>query len=67
MAEEGLKKTENNLIFIGEPIEMDDDTFLIDLAELKDFCYNEGCDIRSKVKELVPTYHPEKGQSVSAH
>lgn len=67
MAEEGLKKTDNNLIFIGEPIEMDDDTFLIDLAELKDFCYNEGCDIRSKVKELVPTYHPEKGQSVSAH
>lgn len=67
MAEEGLKKTENNLIFIGEPIEMDDDTFLIDLAELKDFCYNEGCDIRSKVKELVPTYHPENGQSVSAH
>lgn len=67
MAEEGLKKTDNNLIFIGEPIEMDDDTFLIDLAELKDFCYNEGCDIRSKVKELVPTYHPENGQSVSAH
>lgn len=67
MAEEGLKKTDNNLIFIGEPIEMDDDTFLIELAELKDFCYNEGCDIRSKVKELVPTYHPEKGQSVSAH
>lgn len=61
MAEEGLKKTDNNLIFVGEPIEMDDEKFLIDLAELKDFCYKEDCDIRSKVKELVPTYHPEKG------
>lgn len=63
MSEEGLKKTDNNLIFIGEPIEMDDKHFLVDLAELKNFCYKEGCDIRSKVKELVPTYHPEKGQS----
>ena len=38
MAEEGLHKTDNNLIFIGEPIDMDDDKFLMQLAELKDAC-----------------------------
>ena len=45
MAEEGLHKTDNNLIFIGEPIDMDDDRFLMQLAELKDACYKEVTDV----------------------
>ena len=58
MAEEGLHKTDNNLIFIGEPIDMDDDRFLMQLAELKDACYKEVTDVKERVSEIVTTYHP---------
>ena len=56
MAEEGLHKTENNLIFIGEPIEMNDERFMMQLAELKDACYKEVTDVKARVSEIVPTY-----------
>jgi FlaA1/EpsC-like NDP-sugar epimerase len=60
MEEEGLQDTENNLIHIGKPIEMDEDRFLRQLEELKEICLLEPVEIRKKVREIVPTYVPMK-------
>ena len=65
MAEEGMRTTPNKLIHIGSPIPFDTDQFLIDLEELMEASYAEREDIRELVEKIVPTYHPEKGQSVS--
>jgi FlaA1/EpsC-like NDP-sugar epimerase len=56
MEEEGLEDTENNLIHIGKPIEMDEERFLRQLEELKDICLLEPVEIRKMVREIVPTY-----------
>ena len=56
MEEEGLEDTENNLIHIGKPIEMDEESFLRQLEELKDICLLEPVEIRKMVREIVPTY-----------
>ena len=56
MEEEGLQETENNLIHIGKPIDMDEGSFLRQLEELKDICVLEPVEIRKKVREIVPTY-----------
>ena len=58
MAEEGLKKTENDLIHIGCPIPFDVDTFLRQLDGLMDVAYKNREDVRDKVQEVVNTYHP---------
>lgn len=58
MAEEGLRKTENDLIHIGCPIPFDTDDFLNHLAPLMEAAYRNSDDIRDKVMELVSTYHP---------
>jgi FlaA1/EpsC-like NDP-sugar epimerase len=57
MDEEGLRKTENHLIFIGKPIEFDDATFEERLQRISADAENEMADIRPVIKELVPTYH----------
>ena len=59
MDEEGLQDTENNLIHIGKPIELDEDKFMQQLEELKEYVVTEPEDIREYVKKIVPTYHPE--------
>ena len=58
MAEEGLRKTENKLIHIGNPIPFDYDRFLIELCTLMDAAYNNRRDIRERLTAMVPTYHP---------
>ena len=58
MAEEGLQETPNKLIHIGEPIEVDEERFLQQLEELKEYVVTEPGDIRGKVQEIVKTYHP---------
>ena len=58
MAEEGLKKTRNELIHIGCPIPFEVETFLEDLKVLMDMAYTNAEDIREKVAEVVTTYHP---------
>ena len=59
MAEEGLTRTENNLIHIGRPIPFDNDTFLKDVKLLMNASYAEQEDtIRSLVAKVVSTYHP---------
>lgn len=55
--EEGLKKTENALIFIGEPIEFDEVHFLSKLQELETAANNESYKTKDLVSEIVPTYH----------
>ncbi len=60
MDEEGMQKTDNKLIHIGKPIEMDDSHFLEKLKELEQATKNETEKTRQLVAELVPTYHYNK-------
>lgn len=56
MSEEGLQKTENELIYIGEPIKMDERTFFAELSELRHTA-EEGGDVFPLMHQLVPTFH----------
>ena len=59
MAEEGLKKTDNDLIHIGCPIAFDEGLFLGQLSRLMDAAYaNREGEIRGLVAGIVSTYHP---------
>lgn len=58
MKEEGLKETENKLIHIGKPIDIDEDVFFRQLKRLKEATVNEEVDVRQIVQEIVPTYIP---------
>ena len=58
MAEEGMKTTKNKLIFIGKPIEMDDEEFKKKLAKLDDDSQEDDENIREYVMDIVPTYKP---------
>ena len=62
MAEEGLKKTENELIHIGNPIPFDTDVFNEQLIRLMDASYNNDENIRELIKETVSTYRPSSDQ-----
>ena len=62
MAEEGLKKTDNDLIHIGCPIPFDTDEFLEQLDELMNAAYSNKKDIRERVQRMVSTYHPDNAQ-----
>ena len=59
MAEEGLKKTDNNLIHIGCPIPFDNDVFLGQMGDLMRLSYLNRETIRDQVVKMVSTYHPE--------
>lgn len=56
MEEEGMQDTENKLIHIGKPIELDEAKFLRQLEELQEVSVLEPANIRKLVKEIVPTY-----------
>lgn len=58
MAEEGLKKTKNDLIHIGCPIPFDTDEFLKELEELLEAAYKNKDDMKERVMKVVTTYHP---------
>ena len=64
MAEEGLKKTENELIHIGCPIPFDEDEFLTKLADLMQAAYHNQKDIRDAVAAMVNTYHPNNPPTI---
>lgn len=59
MAEEGLKKTDNELIHIGKPIPFDTMDFLKKLEKLARASYEGTGDIIGLVEEMVPTFRPE--------
>ncbi len=58
MAEEGIQKTENSLIYIGKPIAFDIPSFLRDLDVLAKACYDNSPDIVPIVEGMVSTFHP---------
>lgn len=60
MKEEGLQETPNKLIHIGKPIEIDEEIFMKQLTELRDYVVEEPDDIRDWVQRIVPTYTPIK-------
>ena len=57
IAEEGLQKTDNDLIYIGEPIEFDDVRFLSELKKLEQAAIDESEKVKEIVSGIVPTYH----------
>lgn len=58
MAEEGLKRTKNDLIHIGCPIPFNIEEFLQQLDGLLEDAYKNKRDIKERVQEVVTTYHP---------
>ena len=60
MNEEGLQSTKNSLIYIGKPIEMDDELFQKQIKELEEASKEESDHIKELVAEIVPTYKYQK-------
>ena len=58
MAEEGIEKTQNDLIHIGKPIEFDEKSFFKDLEKLAYASYDNSDNIVEMVEAVVPTFHP---------
>ena len=59
MAEEGLQKTENDLIHIGQPLQFDANEFLSEVDQLMLTAYsNKDEKIREYTQRVVRTYHP---------
>ena len=60
MEEEGMQQTANKMISIGKPIQLDEEKFMKQLEELRDYVVQEPADIREYVKRIVPTYVPKE-------
>ncbi|MBK2404693.1 polysaccharide biosynthesis protein [Erysipelothrix sp. strain 2 (EsS2-7-Brazil)] len=61
MSEEGLKKTENNLIYVANPIITDSQTINESLETLESLLLMEDSEISLNLHKVVPTYtHKEK-------
>ena len=62
--EEGIKKTDNALIYIAKPIVFDEEAFAEGMKRLRGACNAENtgnaADIRVIVKSIVPEYHENK-------
>ena len=59
MAGEGLIKTRNELIYIGEPLNFDTEKFFDDLADLYHYGCNDVVEVRKKLIEITGTYKPD--------
>ncbi len=59
MDEEGIEKTQNNLIYIGRPIQFDEKIFFENLAQLKRMADNEVTCMKLLIAKMIPTYTPE--------
>lgn len=59
MAEEGLEKTENELIHIGKPLDLNVEEFLANLEDLMLLaCTNQEVATKEQVVKMVDTYQP---------
>jgi FlaA1/EpsC-like NDP-sugar epimerase len=68
MAEEGLQKTDNDLIHIGHAVVFDADVFLEELKDLMEDAYKNQRDIKDRVQRIVSTYHPaNEKQEAKSH
>ena len=56
MDEEGLSKTENQMIFIGKPIDFDEEKFFNELNSLIENAENNAPDIKEQVTHICTTY-----------
>jgi FlaA1/EpsC-like NDP-sugar epimerase len=56
MNEEGLQETANKMIYIGKPIEYDEEKFEGLLEKLRQASLDEESDVREVIKEIVPSY-----------
>lgn len=65
MAEEGLQKTPNDLIHIGNPIPFDTDAFLVQLRSLMEAAYENDKAICEAVASMVPSYRPSPDGAVN--
>ena len=59
MEEEGLQRTENKMISIGKPLDIDEQKLYEYLDILSEQAYSETDKMKELVKELVPTYKPD--------
>lgn len=59
MAEEGLQSTSNDLIYIGKPIELDNELFLKKLDELICDAEENSFKIKESIKTICDTYKPQ--------
>lgn len=57
MKDEGLRETENKLIYIGKPIDFDEVKLKKQLQELEVLCEEDNADIRKMVREIIGTYN----------
>ncbi len=62
MSEEGLESTENELIFIGQPIELNEEIFAEQLRSLNLAANSESELTKEIVSKIVPTYAIKKEQ-----
>ena len=59
MAEEGLESTPNNLIYIGQPIDMNHEEFLEQLDTLLAEAEKNSNNIKDEIKVVCDTYKPQ--------
>ena len=59
MAEEGLESTPNELIYIGQPIDMDCRKFLRQLDNLIYVAEKNGNNIKKEIGKVCDTYSPQ--------
>ena len=64
MAEEGLQKTDNELIHIGKPIPFEVDEFLRQLDQLMLAAYSNKRDVREYISRIVKTYKAAESYGV---
>ena len=53
-----MRSTPNKLIYIGQPLNIDEAEFVAQLDELEKACQRNDKNIRDLVRQMVPTYHP---------
>ncbi len=58
MKEEGMRSTPNKLIYIGQPLNIDEAEFVAQLDKLEQACQRNDENIRDLVRQMVPTYRP---------
>ena len=65
--DDNMKPTENKLIFVGKPIQIEEDEFVERLMKLKEIAYEDGDEIREVIKDMVDTYQYQKKESAGVH
>ena len=62
---EKMTKTANNLIYVEQPIEMNDSLFESQLKQLSEVCSNESDEIKALVERIIPAYKRYEKISIS--